>query len=1464
MKKDLIEIANHLLDLGKRNRLLNFKASGLKSINILNKNIEEIFIDITNSKTYNIKLIDGILKKYHNDLIINPDEDDILNYSELKVYDIVSPSIKNNELLCYNKGYSLDKSLKALLKDYKYSITEKGINSLYISFGFVKYVEDKEYLAPLLLIPVSLECDIKGNYKIKEYDDEIILNPTLKYYFKNNYKISLDEYDLDMDLNTYFNKIKKALNPNMALELNMALGIYSFLKMNMYNDIVDNIDTVYSNNNVKALLNDSNASDLNYDLKSYPVVNYDSSQLLAINMAAKGKSFVLEGPPGSGKSQTITNIISTLLGNGKHILFVSEKLAALKVVYENLRRSNLNEFAIEIHSSKANKKDFIDELYKTAIKDKYILSNKANDVNFNHEIVSGHLKDYINAINKKIDDDNSLYDLISKYLEIDIDEIDYQIKFDNYSIVFLNEALKLLDDYDNLVRPFGYDYKEIPFYGMKRLDNDYVRYHLLNDAKDSVSYLKNLIKLKDVLNKYIKLNSINIKDIYNSFDLISALTQIKTYDPIYLKKDKRDLLIKYISKYLEINKSLNKKALNNYNDAILKEDLNDILIKYKEVSVGFFKFLNKDYKKLNRKILAYRNTKAKPKTIIAELIELIELNKKLKELKKLKNSIKDIASIERSNYSVVLADLRSLNNVSDIDLSSDDYLKLKPYFIDVLISFKSYQNESIVLNRIANSFDGAIFNLLDMPIEASLTKLNLIISKIDLINDYYRLVVVIDELKKNNIIDYLDYSLKQGVKLDNLKAIYNKLYLKEFIYNIIDNNPILKGFNSYDALKNNNDFIKLDEEILNINRDYIIYTNSLKRPNDMLVEGSKFKILINEYNKVKRKKPIRLLLDQIFDLALDIKPVFLMSPLSVSTYLNNKCDLFDCVIFDEASQIYASDAIGAIYRAKQCIIIGDTKQMPPSSFFMAQSLEEEDNDEVFNDSSILDMAHLSFTSERLKWHYRSRSEELITFSNKTFYDSSLITIPQSKNHELGFGIDRYYLENGRYDMKTRTNLVEANFIKDMVFKHYKESNLSLGVVAFSEAQARLIEDLILDEAIKYKDIYNKMFENENEPFFVKNLESVQGDERDRIIFSICYGYNDENKFYQRFGPLNNLGGEKRLNVAITRAKVNICVVTSIKSSDIKLKNTESIGVKALHDYLEFIEDIRINKNYNSVNVGIYDSIKNYLKSIGYDAVINYGNSNFKIDLAVMKDNKFILAIMLDHKKNYKTNLTDEYRLEKMLLERLGWKYYKLYSVSWFLNKKAEELKLYNAIAGNDKIIETDIDDNYLIKDDNEYDLKDNFKDYKYYNAINTDDIKDLIYNVIKTEEPIAISYLQKRIANILGLNVTNVLKNKINKNMPEDVLLSNDFYYIRSKNKDLRINSDRNIKEIAESELQNGLYIIIKDNNGITPDGAYRALIKLLGYQRLTDDTKKILDNIIVFMKLDGLIIEKNNCLFIS
>lgn len=1475
----LIAVTNQLLDLGKRNRLLNYTDSGLKTLKILNKNSDEIFRAIKGQKDVSVMNVDSYLNQYHNENYPNDTQDDPLKYDDEKVYTICRKYLEKNQLMCHKINNPLVKPLKSLIKDNSFSLVEKGMNSLYISFGFIHYKEDNEnYTAPLLLIPIELE-KVLDDYYIRQYEDDILLNPTFNYYCSQMYNIELPKYD-DEALQTYFSKVVQVLPLGVEFEDSMAIGIYSFYKMSMYQDIMNNKEKVLANINIKTLLGDTNAKKKysKEDLDIYPVVNCDSSQLGAIQMAANGKSFCLQGPPGSGKSQTITNIIATLLGHGKKVLFVSEKIAALSVVYENLRRVHLSDFAIELHSNKANKKEFIRNLYDTASLPHYDINLKTNLLDQKYQILSSKLSEYERTLHQNISNLGcSLLDLYSMNEEYDVKPLDFNLDIDAYNLDDVKLTSSILDRYYHVSKISGYDYRTSPFYNLNEMSDEYILYNFSSDLENTLLIFDECYSLEEILVNYPTLQITNINDAIKKMEYLDLLAHLKTFNENYLNPKTRNRILDLIKRYTSIKKLLQSNILKIYNRDIIKTDINDLINRFNKALNNGKKLFNKELKEIKEEILKYRtDDKVTNETILKELQELSTyktnlflLNEQKVPLEKLVGKFNDTTLINISN------DLNRIKDIPDLKITIDEYNSLKQEFLIKGLSISKIKPNIESLKKISLLFDRKYFDFYGANLVDSYNYLINISNNKDKAFNYKEMTKVIKNIKKTGAIDFLNKYLDLNLDLSLIARCFKKTFIVEKINDCLKDSSLLSDFDCYKEDGVVRDFRKLDSDILKINRDIIISEQSKHRPNETVMEGSEFKILTREYAKKRRQMPIRSLLDEIFDLALDIKPVFLMSPLSVSTYLASKLDIFDCVVFDEASQIFASDALGAIYRAKQCIIIGDTKQMPPTNFFHATVDDGEGEDLEYDLESVLDKAQEMFETTSLKWHYRSRSEELITFSNKAFYDFKLITIPQAKTHSVGFGIDYYYVENGIYQQSTRTNPIEAEYVADMVFEHYKHSKESLGVVAFSNVQADLIQSVIDKRLKKNPEMYDLLYkDNVEEPFFVKNLETVQGDERDRIIFSICYGFNEDKKFYQRFGPLNTLGGERRLNVAVTRAKVNVSIVASIHGTDVK--ESESKGVTLLRQYLMFAENVVTEKNYSDTSDTIVKEIKKYIESLGYEVFTNYGSSSFKIDLAVKKDNEFIYAFMMDGKSSYDANITDKYRLEKLLLERLGWKYYKIYTTSWIKDKDEEKSRIKDALEGNNPEDSTQEDDeeeydNFLRIDRSIDNIDMGFVNYMSIDVerlklyLEKYGIEYVVNEVIRSEAPININYLNQRIAEVYDLKrASDKIINLVNSSLPKNIHKVNDFILTNEKISGftLRINSDRKIDEIYVDELMDGLYKIISRNNGIKKDGAYKSLIQILEISSLSQIARSNLDTALGHLINEGKVtIDQNECL---
>lgn len=410
------------------------------------------------------------------------------------------------------------------------------------------------------------------------------------------------------------------------------------------------------------------------------------------------------------------------------------------------------------------------------------------------------------------------------------------------------------------------------------------------------------------------------------------------------------------------------------------------------------------------------------------------------------------------------------------------------------------------LKQAVGYFDQSILDIYVAPCILTLARLTSCLDEMDKLDNWCHFRNLLSKLDDQQALPYVDTAIGQNIEPKHIVGAFQKQFYYQWIDSILSGDRVLSGFNRISQDKAIRTFSEKDAEQFEINKAKIRAELSSSRPSlDMIASGSALAILLREGEKKRKQKSIRSLLAETGELVQRIKPCFLMSPLSVSTFLTPDSVHFDVVVFDEASQIFPQDAIGAIYRANQLIVVGDSKQMPPSNFFNA-TIEAEDNDEETGDvtdfESILDLCSTSMQQLQLRWHYRSRYEQLITFSNKNFYDNDLVTFPSSKVDVPGIGVDYYHVD-GIFDRKAHTNRKEAEFIVDLIYQNIeKYPSRSLGVVAFSVAQQDLI-DKLLSKRRQSAPEQEFFFKNDgNEPFFIKNLETVQGDERDTIIFSM--------------------------------------------------------------------------------------------------------------------------------------------------------------------------------------------------------------------------------------------------------------------------------------------------------------------------------------------------------------------------
>ena len=540
---------------------------------------------------------------------------------------------------------------------------------------------------------------------------------------------------------------------------------------------------------------------------------------------------------------------------------------------------------------------------------------------------------------------------------------------------------------------------------------------------------------------------------------------------------------------------------------------------------------------------------------------------------------------------------------------------------------------------------------------------------------------------------FVDSIEKRNIKKYDIKALVEGNFADSLLNILFVENHELATFIGELHENRIREFKDLDRKILVLNRKRIFHKLNSNIPQIFgATENPQAKVLAGEFTRKSGHLPVRKLLEKAGGMIKQIKPCFMMSPLSVAQYLDptNEELQFDVVIFDEASQVKPEDALGAFMRGKTAVVMGDTQQLPPTSFFDQMSSGESDEEEAtsLDMESILHLCKLSFPVKMLKWHYRSRHESLISVSNKEFYDNELLVYPSPSHNDPELGLKFHYNPNTAYDRgSSSANPKEAEDVVEAIFEHFDKygDTKSLGVGTFSVAQKNAILEKLEEKRRDRPELEPLFSENKDERFFVKNLETIQGDERDVILISVGYGFDNERKMSLNFGPLNQDGGERRLNVLITRARQKCVVFSNFKASSMKLTANPPHGVRALREFLEYAENLTIGAHTPDEHsqAPFEDAIASFLEENGYQVDRQIGCAGFRVDLAIVDEEnpgKYILGITTDGKMYASSKVArDRDRLREQVLEGLGWKLYHLWSTDWYRNRDLGRKKLLDFI-----------------------------------------------------------------------------------------------------------------------------------------------------------------------------------------
>ena len=745
-----------------------------------------------------------------------------------------------------------------------------------------------------------------------------------------------------------------------------------------------------------------------------------------------------------------------------------------------------------------------------------------------------------------------------------------------------------------------------------------------------------------------------------------------------------------------------------------------------------------------------------------------------------------------------------------------------------------------------------------------------------------------DMLESEDIVSCFEGNLADAL-LD--KAFRERPELRDFVFNLHE--------------KKITRFRELDNEIINLNR--LRLTTQLHQNRPRLFRGasaeSEIGILQNQFSRESGHMPIRELLTKTGGLIQKIKPCFMMGPLSIAQFCDPQMVQFDVVVFDEASQIRLEDALGALLRGKQAIVIGDTRQLPPTRFFdgIVEDDEEKDEDDFMNPIvgvvSILDLCRQSVPMKELKWHYRSRHESLIAVSNQEFYDNNLYVFPSAIDKVEHLGLKFVHIPDAVYDRgKSSTNREEAQAVVKAAFAHYRNyPNKSLGIGTFGIKQQQAILDEFEVQFQQQPEMVEFFASNREEYFFVKNLETIQGDERDVIFISVGYGFGKDGKLHKNFGPLNSDGGERRLNVLITRAREKCVVFSNFHASDLQLDIDAPFGVRALKTFLDYAEtgNLPMDKPNDPLvdpESPFEESVYEFLRSQGYTVSKQVGCAGYRIDLAVVDPNalgRYLIGIECDGVPYHSSPVArDRDRLRQQQLERLGWKLHRIWSTDWYRNRAETRQRLLEAVerAKAEKLspipIPKPIDppkpsepapsSESNFNPSNPLSIADHVQDYQVCKDLKipmqgklhlqtTSQLAKAVREVVKIESPVHTDLVVLRIRQLWGLKRAGErIKNAIEKGVAaaqrDKLIHKNGDFLWAADNTEIKIRcwTKPKIEWICEEEIVEAMKLVLILQGAITPEALIREAAKLFGYKSVGEiimrRMKSLLDK---FVKVD-------------
>jgi len=1233
----------------------------------------------------------------------------------------------------------LHRRLRRIYDNARTTVEERGVTTLHLTFGILRWQDPAlgDSISPLWFVPCQLEgFGPSAPMRLSMADEEMQLNPALELYLRERHRVTLSvlpEEPTPDALDGFLGEIAAAVREHgWTVAPEIWLSTYSFESLVIYQDLRTMAETALGNDIVVALaraaqppegsegLGEEHLDALPIpDRVPVPVLPTDSSQLKALTGARTGGHLVIHGPPGTGKSQTITNLIADALGQKKTVLFVSAKMAALNVVHDRLAQLGLDRFCLEAHSTKAGKVKIVEELKRTLAAADHDGNGRLSEPLADLVRTRDELNAYVRELHERRTRLGlSVYQVIGK-VETLRGEADLRgsLPWDDPSQVTraeLQAAVDALADLGSQARVFdgrgSHPWRGLTVELGTPLRREALETHLATLRGALRRFLGHVTELAVLVGPTAQ--SLNLESLRALAPALSELGAVKRLPPAWTTREVEELLATAAMLDTAVANATEQRAKLSEYAKILKvplEDAHRLLAPVTAEFRGWTRVCRPSYWRWRGTVRSHLTQQAR--VDVAALRSYLAMVRRLRELEAwfashrgslsaevgperilavgaLEAAAKGLRAAAAFRKVVVAVGL----SIAESAPSLTDTLRRESRSLASLVADAALQDTVAAIDA---AWPGGFLEGVPVaaaPMATALARCEEALAALPRIQEWVVLQRTLQKCHELNLTRFLDALGSRSAC--TARGAFERRFYTAWTNAALDASPILAVFAGVRREDLIGRFRALDARVRSaaLAATRAVAAEPARRiaaAHSGAGTASEVGVLRRELEKRRRIKPLRKLFAEIPNVLQALKPCMLMSPLSVSTFLKPGSLAFDLVVFDEASQLPTQEAIPAILRAKQVVVAGDAKQLPPTSFFKASVIFDEDGEaadteefepleSVLNDCvavfPVFDQAHL-------RWHYRSKDERLIQFSNHAFYrDKPLITFPSVSTSAKDCGVRCVYVPEGIWDRGgSRTNRREAQRVAEVVVEQMeRHPERSMGVVGMNVTQREAIEEALDELVLQRPELAPLLQPSRPEPFFIKALENVQGDERDTMIISVGYGKSSTGALSFNFGPLNQEGGERRLNVLVTRARWQTILVSSLRSPELAGVNPNNRGAVVLRDFLAYAErggelpagpTVITDQETNDFE----DTVAEMLRARNLDVDQQVGASEYRIDLAIRDPRdrtRYVLGIECDGATYHSAKTArDRDLLREEVLRGQGWRLYRIWSTDWFRDRE---------------------------------------------------------------------------------------------------------------------------------------------------------------------------------------------------